>query len=583
MLNILSKFLTKNKSEALPQKEDVKVSEDIVFRSSQNGYIVEISESLFTGQKFPGDFGTIKPYISVDYYTLRDKSWQLFTENRYVRGLIRRLLTNEVHTGLNLESHPVAKIIGMTDDQTMEWSDDREIDWKLWANDAEQCDWKKQKTLAELDADSRMTALVSGDALIVLRINPKTGLPAVEIIDGRNISTPLDQSPRAGNRIVHGVELDQNGRHVAYWVNVLKDGTGSGLEARRIPAYGEKSGRRIAWLRYGAEKRLDEVRGQPLLAIFLYVLKELDRFVDSESRAALVNSLIPLFIKRSQNTTSSYMPDAGATRKYQYETTQSDGSTKKINVASWIPGTVPQAMSYGEEPVSFNTQRPNVSLVKFEEAIINSVCWSWEIPPEIGRLLFQNNFSASRQANNEFDNYLKKRHWKHGIEFYQPIYAEHTLQSVLSGYTIASGFLEAWRDPRKRNIYMAWLNSEWTGLARPSIDIMKEVNAASKALDYGIGTGDFWTRRITGQNYFASHKMRKREIDYDEKLQLSFATEENQNREPIQEPGQNENPNQTKDILNARVNKLEKKFSELLDRMDEMEINQEETYAHNRN
>jgi hypothetical protein len=59
----------------------------------------------FTGEKFFGGFGATSIY-QVDYWTLRKRSEQLFNENLYAKGLIRRLVTNEINTGLTPESLP---------------------------------------------------------------------------------------------------------------------------------------------------------------------------------------------------------------------------------------------------------------------------------------------------------------------------------------------------------------------------------------------------------------------------------------------------------------------------------------------
>jgi hypothetical protein len=58
-------------------------------------------EESLTGDKFAGGFGATKVFTP-DYWTLRQRSEQLFHENLYARGLIRRLVTNEINTGLTL-------------------------------------------------------------------------------------------------------------------------------------------------------------------------------------------------------------------------------------------------------------------------------------------------------------------------------------------------------------------------------------------------------------------------------------------------------------------------------------------------
>jgi capsid protein len=236
----------------------------------------------WNGEKFPGGYGATD-LILPDYWTLRARSAELYRKNLYARGVIRRLITNELNTGLHLEATPEEALLGVAEDSLADWSENVENRFAIWGKDPFVCDFAEARTFGALQAAARLEAFVCGDVLVVLRQDPRTGLPRVQLISGSSVQTPLGAKPPPGSQIVHGVEIDSLGRQVAYWIT-QKDGT-----AKRLPAFGEKSGRRLAWLVYGCDKRLDEVRGEPLLAIVLQSLKEIDRYRDSTQRKATIN------------------------------------------------------------------------------------------------------------------------------------------------------------------------------------------------------------------------------------------------------------------------------------------------------
>lgn len=482
--------------------------------NSADAFTFNAIRDVFDGEKFPGGFGATRSFKWVDYWTLRERSTQLFKENPYCKGLIRRLVRNEINTGLNLEASPIAEILGISEEEAQTWGDNQEVNFKLYGDNPAVVDHKKQSTLGDLAADVRKISLIAGDILVVWRVNKKTGLPAIELIDGQNVQTPFKKKPREGHRIIHGVEIDANGRHVAYWVTVDKAGQQEPIfESRRIPVFSEKGNRRISKLVYGTDdKRLDEVRGLPILASVLYMMKELDRYRDSEQRAATVNSLLPLFIKKTKATGPGTQPlGHGAIRTDTIPVTQSDGSVRNYNFSQMLPGAVMDELAEGEEPVSFNTQRPNINYPKYEETILNVLAWTNEIPPEIMRQIFQNNFSASRQADTEFRVYLKWRVWKFGNDFYQDVYKELTIQSVLLGQIQAAGLIEAWRDPKQYKELGAWLNAEWTGISRPSVDIKKDVEAHLLLNENSFITRDQITRKFASMSFDTVLKKRRRE------------------------------------------------------------------------
>jgi len=500
-------------------------------------YTSNLFNSLFDGEKFPGGFSSNLGYEFIDYWELRNKSVQLFTENLYASGLINRLVTNIINTGLSLEATPCADILGISDDQLNDWSEQVENLYRIWGNNKNLVDWKKQNTEGELQALAKKTAYISGDVLIVLRQSSITGLPITELIDGRHIQDPVQGNHKKaaenrGNKIIHGVEIDKNGRHVAFYVNTVEK---TKVISKRIVSHGERSGRKVAWLLYGSKRLLDDIRGLPLLGLVAQSLKEIDRYRDSEQRAAVVNSMLAMFVKKDSSKPGTRPLSGGARRKDTEEVTDGDGTTREFNVNNWLPGMAIDELQQGEEPISFDTKRPSAGFNIFEDAIISAIAWSNEIPPEVLKLAFTSNFSSSRQANSEFKLFLDKERSLFSSNYSKPRYENWLVSMVLTGRIKAAGFLEAWRDLRKWETFGAWTDSDWSGAIKPHVDPLKETNAYIKKDEQGYSTKARSTRELTGMKYSRNIKQLKKENEL-----LAEA------HKPLIDAGLMKNPNQQK-------------------------------------
>lgn len=512
--------------------------------------------STWDGEKFSGGFGLTK-LLAPDYWTLRARSEQLFETNLYARGLIRRLVTNEINTGLWPEAMPDEDTLGLAEGDLDDWSEDIENRFTLWGKTPTACDFKKIHTFNKLQAITRREALVGGDCLIVLQQDPITKRPSVMIIKGQDVRTPMEFSGGENRKIIHGVEVDNATRHIAFHV-VQKDG-----KSKRIPAVSGRNGRRVAWLVYGTDHRVETVRGTPLLGLILQSLAELDKYRDSTQRAAVVNSMLAMFIKKGEDKPGSKSITAGAVRRSTSVINDLDDC--EINTGprtlALNPGLVLEELQQGEEPVAF---QPNVGvdLGKFEEIITSAIAWANEIPPEILRLAFSNNYSASQAAINEFKIYLNMSRTDFGEQFNAPIYQEWIISEALLGKIDRSDeILNAWRDKANFEIFTAWLLAEWSGAIKLSTDILKQAKGYALLLEMGWITNARATRETTGQKF--SRNMRK--IRREEEL-LALA------RPATVEPKQN-NPN----VTNAQaMRKLENTISALQDTLNEIEANSNE-------
>jgi len=458
--------------------------------------------SFQDGDKFPGGFGPTELYFK-DYWTLRQRSAQLFDSNLYAKGMIRRLVTNVINTGLTLEAFPEESLLGFEDGALDEWSEDTENRFRLWAQSPWLCDYYGQSTFAELQADVYREALIAGDALIVMREHPQARLPQIQIVSGDRVRSPMDYDRRRG-KIHYGVEFDRRGRHAAF--HITNDEGGHD----RIPAYGPRTGRRMAWLVYGTDNRCGAVRGDPLLSIIMQSLRELDRYRDSAQRKAVINSILAMFIKKDSDKQGTMPLTGGATRRDQVVESSGTGE-RHFDIEGQIPGLTLQELQEGETPEAFGSQGTDVNFPAFESAIVHAMAWANEIPAEIMTLAFQNNYSASQAAINEFKMFLNRERQRWGKGLCQPVYSDWLLSQVLLQRIEAPGFLGAWRDPLRHEEYAAWVQSDWSGAIKPSTDLVKQARGQSMLLDRGLTTHSRAAAEITGMSFNRIVKRLKRE------------------------------------------------------------------------
>jgi lambda family phage portal protein len=464
----------------------------------------------FDGEKFAGGLNPLEWWAQItdaqDLPTLRKRSAKLFTKNVYARGLVRRMVTNEINIGLNPDPSPAHEILGMTEDEALDWAENVQTQWDIYARTAAACCVDGTLTFGQMQAAARLEALVDGDALVVVRMDRRTQLPRVRVYRGALIMDPLDKQ---GRDIRDGIEYDNAGTIIAHWVD-----TTAGV--KRIPAKGATTGRPMSWLIYGTDRRSGEDRGTPLLSLFIQALEDLDQYRDAATRKAVINSFYAMYIKKTEDKPGTRPISTGAVRRDSYPIDGAAGGLQPPStrtVAQQVPGVVIEELQVGEEPVQMGQAGTDLAFPEFERALVQTFAWACEYPPEILMLSFSSNYSASQAALNELKGYLQRTWADFGASMCRPVYVYWLTNMVLTRRISAPGFLRAWRTPRRVMEFGAWCRVDWFGAVKPSMDAVKHTKAAKGALDLGLTTHTREARAYNGSSYMQNIRKQKRELE----------------------------------------------------------------------
>lgn len=476
--------------------------------ASTNTFPTVFNPGYYDGEKYPGGLSAVDELFGLDYWALRARSNELFHKNAYARGIVRRLVTNIINTGLHLESTPDEQIIGLQEDSLLDWTESVESRFFLYNSTPEIVDNKRLRNGGELQRVAKAESIISGDVLMVLRQHPRFKLPVVQLIPGDRIQTPYDKI--ANDNIVDGVEMDANGRHVAFYVKDEKNP----LKYAKILARGKNTGRPQAKLIYGCDKREDGVRGVPLLGIAIQPLAEIDRYRDATQRKATLNSIVVAAVERGPGNKKKSKPLTGkgaSRRDTEVEVVTDSGESRSISFADLVPGLNIESLNNEEKITFFNNNGVDINFGAFEASIIMGLAWALEIPPEILLLSFNKNYSASQAAINEFKMYLEKEREKFGAEYCDFLYQDWFLSMVLLGKIEAGTYVQDYMSATRWDAARAWTMADWSGHMKPSTDMLKAVNGYARGIEEGLITRSRVSRELYGMKYSRVYKQLAKE------------------------------------------------------------------------
>lgn len=440
--------------------------------------------------------------IDVNLPTLRARSADAVMNIPLASSAINTSRTHVVGSGLKLSPKPKYKLLGITSEQAKEWARTTKEEFDLWAN-SKFCDLLKKNNWYDLQDIAYQCYMIDGDSFAAFKYRtPLPGMPyslRIQLFEASRICNPGMQSvlgspwtvivknPDNGNRIINGVEVDNDGAVVAFWIcnRYPYDPTNMQVpEWVRVEAFGKKTGQPNI-LQICHDERPEEYRGVPYLAPVLEVLKQVGRYTEAELTAAIIKSFFSVFFEESYASNG------------QFPLMESFGRRDKVTLDPHAfevgPGTM-NVLPPGYKVTTVDASRNLSTYEAFTNQLIKQIGATLEQPYEVLVKAFNSSYSASRAALLQAWAAFKIRRVWFVRDFCQPSYEKWLTEAVAIGRIKAPGFFT---DPLKQK---AWANADWYGPVMGSVDPVKEVEAAALKVKYGFSTREKETAEMTGTN-----------------------------------------------------------------------------------
>lgn len=474
----------------------------------------QFAPTLSVGNSSLFDAGSVLGALGTGYAHLAECSERLFSDNIYARGFVLRFVTSVINTGLLIESTPNTEVLGIDQDTLDTWTESAETAFELWGGRRQLCSFAENKTLTEIEVEAYSIALRQGDSLIVEKQDSRTGLPRYQVIPGRRVVSPIEALSTA-RRIEDGVESDENGNINGFWVAdhfpetrmMLNSGVG---KISFVPAFDE-TGRPIAWQVFGSPQRIGR-RGEPLLALLIRSLSEIDKYRESVQRKALLTSLIAFVVTKKEGGPGTLpLTNLGGGLSRTGAAEDATVTERALKVGTFVPGAIIDEMAPGEDLKAVNSEGTDIRFSEFEMAIVDTMAWAYGIPPEVLRMKYSNNYSASQASNNKWLLAVGMIREDFGTQFVRPVYESFLISATLTRDIPDLGLLATRANWKQWQKHASWLSCEISGPADPVVDIVKAMKGYREAFELCLITRRRAARELGGGKLSRIIKDRARE------------------------------------------------------------------------
>jgi lambda family phage portal protein len=365
-----------------------------------------------------------------------------------------------------------------------------EANYRSWAHDpGRYCDTQRNLTMPQLMALAFRHKCVDGDALGMLHWRPqRIGIgraryaTAVQVIDPDRLSNPqlnFDQQTMRG-----GVEVDEDGAAVAYWIRRAHQGDWFSAEKSlhwdRIPRETDW-GRPIIIHDFDHDRAAQHRGGAGMLAPVLQRLKMLIKYDGTELDAAIINAIFAAYIESpfDDEFASEALEDSDRLKTYSDHRAEFHADRKMRIGDARISHLFP-----GEKIGTVSASRPTSNFADFENAMLRNVAAGTGTSAQ---MISQNwsdvNYSSYRAAMLEVWKTFHRKRTNFASGYGHPIYCGFLEESMeVDDLPLPAGappFIEC---------RVAYSRAKWMGPGRGYVDPEKEKAGAILGMDAGLST-----------------------------------------------------------------------------------------------
>lgn len=445
---------------------------------------------------------------------LISRSRDAYRNHMLGRAAINRAATNIVGMGLTVRPNVDRDALGISDEQASALNDQLARNFRLWAEDPNECDAEASQDFYMLQRLALISALLSGDVLVMTPSDQRLGgifSTKLQLVESERVGNPL--AGVLNPQEIDGVRVDSLGRPTHF--NVSR-GYPSDYTTPKgydwIPVFGERTGRRRVLHLMNEKARPGQVRGVPFLAPILEALQKLERFSQAELTAAVISAMFTVAIKHTRD--ENEIPVQGASTWDEYSddpnkpdrpVVRSDNDTREDGEALTLGEGAVWDLEEGAEPVPISPNRPNAQFDPFFVAVVKEIGAALEMPAEVLLMHFSTSYTAARAAFNQLWKFIKQRRHHMTVQFCQPTYELVIDEMVARGMVDLPGY----SDPAKRRAYT---RSLWIGEPLGSLNEQVDARAATERIANGTSNEHIETMALHGEDWEDVHQDRAREI-----------------------------------------------------------------------